>query len=616
MPFASLERPALGLSLLQAQLRRRGFHCDVRYLGYGFADFIGLEDYQWIHGELPYTAFAGDWSFTPSLYGRRPDADAGYITEVLGKTWHLDRGDLDRILRIRAYCEHFLEHCMASIPWSDYEVVGFTSTFEQNIASLALARRVKEAHPEILITFGGANWEDEMGQTLHRQFPFVDFVCSGEADESFPALLECIRIGGDPARIPGVVFRRRGRTVATGPPVMIQDLDSLPFPDYDDFIEDLQGCAAAADVTPVLLIETSRGCWWGAKQHCTFCGLNGGSMAFRSKTAERALEEIHHLRERYGADSLSVVDNILDMRYFKTLFPMIVDEGLRLNLFYEVKANLTHEQIRQLAEAGVRHIQPGVESLSDHVLRLMRKGTTALQNVQLLKWCREFGVKPEWNLLYGFPREDPEDYRGMLPLMEAIDFLEPPGACGPVRLDRFSPYHSDPAGLGMANVRPQAPYRYLYPFEHEDLMRTAYYFDFEFEDGRDPIGYAGPVIDRARRWADEGQRGGLWVLPRGDGSAAVVDSRPGRPRGFRLDGWRAAVYLSCDRVHTARRLQEVAGDDVPPDELAGFLEWCVARGLMANVGDRYLSLAVHRPARTGGAGQPAREDMLAEAGAS
>jgi hypothetical protein len=76
------------------------------------------------------------------------------------------------------------------------------------------------------------------------------------------------------------------------------------------------------------------------------------------------------------------------------------------------------------------------------------------------------------------------------------------------------------------------------------------------------------------------------------------------------------VYLACDRVHTARRLQEVAGDGVPRDELAGFLEWCVARSLMANVGDRYLSLAVHRPARTGGAEPSGEGAMLAEAGAS
>ena len=47
----------------------------------------------------------------------------------------------------------------------------------------------------------------------------------------------------------------------------------------------------------------------------------------------------------------------------------------------------------------MRRIQPGIESLSDHVLKLMRKGTTALQNIQLLKWCREYGVQPEWNLL-------------------------------------------------------------------------------------------------------------------------------------------------------------------------------------------------------------------------
>jgi ribosomal peptide maturation radical SAM protein 1 len=616
MPFASLERPALGLSLLQGQLRRRGLVCDVRYLGYAFAEFVGFQEYQWIHGELPYTAFAGDWSFTPSLYGRRPRTDVEYVTKVLGGTWQMDRATVERILGIRAYCEHFLVHCMASIPWSDYDVVGFTSTFEQNIPSLALARRVKEAFPDKIVMFGGANWEDEMGQTLHRRFPFVDFVCSGEADESFPALLECIRADGDPAVIPGVVFRRGGRTVATGPPALIQDMDSLPFPDYEDFIRDLQGCAAAADVTPMLLIETSRGCWWGAKQHCTFCGLNGGSMAFRSKTGERVLDEIHHLRERYGAESLSVVDNILDMRYFKTLFPMIVDEGLHLNLFYEVKANLTHEQIRQLAEAGVRNIQPGVESLSDNVLRLMRKGTTALQNVQLLKWCRELGVKPEWNLLYGFPGEDPEDYRQMVPLIDDIDFLESPGACGPVRLDRFSPYHADPAGLGMTNIRPLQPYPYLYPFEIEDLMRTAYYFEFDYQDGRDPMAYAAPVVERANRWAENGQRGGLWVLPREDGSVAVVDSRPGRRGGFRLEGWRASVYLACDRVRTARRLKEVAGQGVTRDELDRFLEWCVARVVMANVGDRYLSLAVHRPPRTvGGEGSP-DGTMLVDAGAS
>jgi radical SAM superfamily enzyme YgiQ (UPF0313 family) len=161
-------------------------------------------------------------------------------------------------------------------------------------------------------------------------------------------------------------------------------------------------------------------------------------MAFRSKSAERVVEEIRYLRDRYGVESLSVVDNILDMRYFQTLLPMLVDQRIRMNLFYEVKANLSLAQVRQLAEAGIHHVQPGIESLSDRVLRLMRKGTTALQNIQLLKWCREFGIRPEWNVLYGFPGEDPEDY-GSAPLVRrSTSILRPRTA---LFAHRFSPYH-------------------------------------------------------------------------------------------------------------------------------------------------------------------------------
>ena len=76
-----------------------------------------------------------------------------------------------------------------------------------------------------------------------------------------------------------------------------------------------------------------------------------------------------------------------------------------------MKANLTREQVRLLADAGVRHIQPGIESLSDHVLALMKKGVTGLRNVQLLKWCKEYGIEVDWNILYGFPGETREDYR-------------------------------------------------------------------------------------------------------------------------------------------------------------------------------------------------------------
>jgi ribosomal peptide maturation radical SAM protein 1 len=388
--------------------------------------------------------------------------------------------------------------------------------------------------------------------------------------------------------------------VSTGQAPLVRDLDGLPMPDYTDYFDGLEMSASAAAVTPVLLLETSRGCWWGAKHHCTFCGLNGGSMAYRSKRAERVLAEIHHLRDRYGAGMLSVVDNILDMSYFRTLLPMLADEDMELNLFYEVKANLTLQQVRQLAAAGVRRIQPGIESFSDHVLTLMRKGTTGLQNVQLLKWCREFDVKPEWNLLYGFPGELPVDYEEMLPLFDAIDFLDPPGAYGPVRLDRFSPYHSDAAGFGIEHVEPLATYRHLYPFDRESLLRIAYYFDYDYADRRDPRTYAQPVLDRAQRWMDEGPVGGLWIVSDGDDRVVLVRDRPGLPReSVELEGWQAGAYLACDAARSVaglRRLEELGW--IPEASLREFLDWCVACGLMIAHGDRYLALGVHTPPRS------------------
>jgi ribosomal peptide maturation radical SAM protein 1 len=599
MPYAALERPSLGLSLLKPALRQLGFECDVRYLAPVFAEFVGLEEYLWIHGGLPYTAFAGDWAFTSSLYGPRPEVDAEYIDNVLRRTWQLDDDVLARILRIRAYCEPFLDHCERSIAWDDYDVVGFTSTFEQNIASLALARRVKQAFPGLQIAFGGANWEDEMGRELHARFGFIDYVCSGEADESFPRLLRSIADGGDPSDVPGIVYRRHGVSTATEPARLMGNLDGLPMADFDDYFRDHDASPAASPVTPVLLLETSRGCWWGAKHHCTFCGLNGLGMAFRSKSAQRVLDEIHSLRDRYGATGLSVVDNILDMRYFKTLLPRMEREDVRASLFYEVKANLSHAQVRQLWASGIHHVQPGIESFSDHVLDLMNKGTTGLQNVQLLKWCQEFGIIAEWNLLYGFPGEVAADYDRMMGLLRSIVHLPPPAATGPIRLDRFSPYHEDPAGFGMRNVRPLEPYPYLYPFEHEGLMRAAYYFAFDYADGRDPLAYAQPVVGFVHGWMESGPRSAIWVSDTDDDSLLLVVDRDGQTGSVPLDGWQARVYGACDRVRSLSALVGVGGEaGIPADETQRFLRWAVDNGVMLEDAGRYLALAVHRPART------------------
>src|SRR5262245_34441806 len=246
MPFGALDRPALGLSMLKAELAKASFVCALRYLNLAFAELIGCEEYRWISSDLPYTAFAGDWTFAAALYGPRPQSDRRYVEDILRRSWQLGEDDIERILHVRAFVPHFLDHCIESVPWKNYAVVGFTSTFEQNIASLALAKRVKAAHRNVKIVFGGANWEGEMGVALHRTFPFVDYVCSGEADASFPALLRSLRDRRklDAKDHAGIVYRSQGRSVFTGPPAPVTDLDARPIPDFSDYFAALDRSSA------------------------------------------------------------------------------------------------------------------------------------------------------------------------------------------------------------------------------------------------------------------------------------------------------------------------------------------------------------------------------------
>jgi ribosomal peptide maturation radical SAM protein 1 len=605
MPYGALERPALGLSLLKAGLDQEEIPCSVRYLTYPFAELIGHEEYRWINYDLPHTAFAGEWTFTDALYGERPEAAKRYEDEILRGVWRLAEPDIERLQRVRKLVPHFVDHCLASIEWSEYGLVGFTSTFEQNLASLALARRIKAAHPEIAVVFGGANWEGEMGEELHHQFPFVDYVCSGEAERSFPALTrrvlagESVHTPEEPVR--GIVHRVEHESVSNGPADLIRDLDNLPIPDFSDYFHDLDQSGVGPAIVPTLLLETSRGCWWGAKSHCTFCGLNGGAMSFRSKSPGRALDELEYLADRWKLETVEAVDNILDMKYFTSFLPALARTDRTLQIFYEVKSNLSRHQVRLLKEAGVHRIQPGIESLSDHVLKLMRKGTTALRNIQLLKWGREYGVEVEWNILYGFPRETREDYRDTLELLKAIRFLKPPVACGPIRMDRFSPYYLSPAEFGLTSVRPTVAYRHLYPFDAASLARIAYYFEFEYEPEVDPTGFADEVIRYVDEWQRDPEPGSLRSVIRPDGTLILLDSRSdaGVPE-VALAGVERIAYEHCDELRTVSQVTRHVEATQPECAITeagvqGFLDSLVANRLMVTDGVHYLSLALRSP---------------------
>ncbi|WP_346158548.1 radical SAM protein, partial [Nonomuraea recticatena] len=221
----------------------------------------------------------------------------------------------------------------------------------------------------------------------------------GPGEDAFADLLRQVAEGAD--------LRSTGRLVTRGGQAQVGELVTgerldVPTPSYDGFFEQLAEAGLSDLEAEVSLpVEFSRGCWWGAKTHCTFCGLNGATMRYRSKHPDSVAAELKHMMDRYGVLDFFAVDNILDLGYLDTALPAVEELRTDHSLFFEVKANMEWADIRRMRRAGVRSVQPGIESISTEGLRALKKGATAFQNVRFLLGCAEFGVLPVWNILSG-----------------------------------------------------------------------------------------------------------------------------------------------------------------------------------------------------------------------
>jgi ribosomal peptide maturation radical SAM protein 1 len=601
LPFGPLLQPSLGLSLLRASLGGRAARiARIEYFTLPFADLIGADLYQFVAIEVNSEHLLGDWIFAGALYGEGTVDSDDFLNEVLrasvppGPAAERRRGEL---LRARELAGPFVETCLARVLEGSPRIVGFTDAFAQQTAALALARRVKQERPETSILFGGANCEGVMGREIVRQFPFVDAAVSGEGDRIFQPLVRRLLAGETADDLPGLYTR--GNAALDGPPSTaprIEDMDSLPYPDYDDFFAQWEASEACRDLSPLVLFETSRGCWWGTAHHCTFCGLNGSTMTHRSKSPERAFAELHYLADRYPGRFLLAVDNILDWRYLDTLIPELARAPRRLDLFFALKANLRKEQLRALRDAGVGKIQPGIESLSDPVLRLMRKGETGLQNIQLLKWCRELGLQPTWNFLWGFPGEPIEEYERLAGLVPLLTHLAPPQVSRRIRLDRFSPNFELGAELGFDDLAPCPAYRAVYPLASEALRNLAYHFAFRYRDGRDVAAYTEPLAREIEIWRSVHPRSGLVCAERG-AELWIWDLRPVAAQALTvLAGLDRHLYQACDGIRGLQGLADEAAAferrTVSAGEVGERLQPLVNRGLMIRQEDSWLSLAV------------------------
>jgi len=615
MPSATPIHPSIALGLLSSILSESDLASSTLYGNLMMPRPVETSVYA-IEDPGYYEDRTAGLAFVPHLYSETDTADLGsavadrYMQLITReghlsfdkRTWDWRSDDNLRALLMRQTMEDIgrarccLDRCLHYIADLDFDIAGFSLTFEtQLIASLALARLIKKYWPERKVIFGGSACTAIQGVTMLKSFDYIDVVSLGEADHAIVPLILGLRGAGMLNPIPGIAYREGLEIVVTGRPEPSSSLDLLPVPNYAPYFEQKR-ISEWRDTITVPLFETSRGCWWGEKHLCSFCGLNGETLTYRAKSAGRVMQEIRYFRNHWPLENgLQAVDNILPTRYFADLLPILAQEQKQhpVPLFFEVKANLKRTQIFQLAAAGFSTLQPGIESFSDHILTLMDKGASGLQQVCCIKWGQEAGISITYNILLRNPGETREDYEEMLELMPFIKHLLPPYGIANMQLERYSPYFMRPEEFGIKNVRPKAHYYQMFPEVGIDLPSLVYQFDFDHDELDRPA-----LVESRRKFIEAVLEWQANFKPHqldytvSENKLLIFDARNGREQCRALHGLQGEIYRWMEEPRSFRSLCS-RFPDLSTTVLRFFLESLVERKLVIHHrSDKYLAVAV------------------------
>jgi ribosomal peptide maturation radical SAM protein 1 len=599
MPFCPVQYPNLGVSLIKSALKRNGISSKIFYFNLKMVKEIGLRLYNSINGQdFALNAICGELIFSEYLFDKKID-NYYNVYEMIKGTSTLSDHDIYSIIEelelTRKLVPRYIRECTGEVLTLKPKLVGFSTSYYQNCSSLSLAREIKKKS-SIPIIFGGSNCEGEMGFALLSCFPEIDYVCSGDGDNAFIEFVKNFIKEKEMPKLNGILTKcSTPLEVNLTDPVM--NLNKLPFPDFDDYFETIRDSSLTqSDIK--IGIETSRGCWWGELSQCTFCGLNGSTMKYRSKLSERIIDEIEHLTEKYNIRAFQFVDNILDPKYFQHLFPKMINKKMNLWMFYETKANLSKEDLVCMKKAGVQAIQPGIESLSDIVLNIMQKGTTMLQNIYLLKLCKEINIWPYWNIIVGFPGEPIEEYYRMSQLVPILFHLHPPEFFSKFRLSRYSPYFQEADRYGITDIQPLPMYRMIYPFDQDTIRKLVYFFEHDYSDKRIVSEYTNDLKKRINEWKYLWQEREIPILNLAFAKDMIIirDTRPcSIQQTFIITSEEAKVYNICEqpqRLDTVyRRMSEMYSDITYNDVISMLQNFCKNKIMLENEG-QYMSLAI------------------------
>lgn len=606
LPWADLSEPSLGLSILKGQLTRDGIESRVFHLYLDLLRTMTAETYRFFSEEWGLNEFLFTGLLQPALSDDQYE-ELFRLSEGLSGRHSRYREPLDvaeAVLRIRdEIMPAFLEDSSRKILSMNPTMVGLTCMFDQTIASVALARLIKQARPEILVALGGYALEGPPGDVVLRAFPWIDAIVRGDGEPVVAALARAsVASPGERPVIAGVTWSQKNAGKAA-PSQNLPALEESPDPLYDDWFSDVAGLMEQAKVevrTKLLPVEASRGCWWGQKHHCVFCGIDAEALKYRMKSCDSVVGMLGRMQQRYGSVKYRFSDYIMSRELVDAL-PELSAHTPRFELSSEIKANQPPERMEALARAGFVELQPGIESFSSHILRLMDKGVTSAANVSTIKNGCLNRIIIHYNLLFNIPGERVEDYENILRMMPRIYHLIPPVSRSEAFVTRFAPLHTNPERFGYAGeMAHHECYDILFAEDYKresgiDLTDYAYYFR-SYVQPTDALAQAHSLLVRqVNHWKRQFREREVWLdYEDRDGTVLISDTRYASEETLlELDGLRRDMFLAfASRPKSAGNVARELG--ATEDEIVDLLEDMEPHRLFWRDEDLILNVALPR----------------------
>jgi len=601
-PWPLYTRPSIQIGALKAFVRSRFPFVEVstHHVYLSVAHAIGYMRYHAISERT----WLAESVFAALLYPDRAETIARLFRREASGNPELRGMDF---ARLAARVETVTEEWITSTNWGDVRLLGFTSVLCQLTACLYLIRKIKQRHPRLTMAVGGSAFSAESAPAALKLFPEIDVVVFGEGELPLAHLVQhhVIERTDLAALPPANGIQIRGQTASDRTPrdfYQLENLDHLPHPDFDDFFELLSGFDPLRRFFPTLPVEISRGCWWqrengpGPAEGCAFCNLNLQWHGYRAKSAARVVAEIDRLTSRYKTLSVAIMDNVLPKESTADLFRGLAALKKDIALFAEIRATTPFEELKLMRAAGLRTVQVGIEALSTRLLRKLRKGTTAIQNLEIMKHCEALGIANLSNIIAHFPGSDEQDVHETLRAIEFAFAFRPPKFVS-FWLGSGSPVWNRPEDYGIRDVANHPHWRTLFPPSvFRNLPLTVQYYRGDL--GRQRTLWQ-PVRQKISAWEKAYSRLHQTsfhepILTYRDGGDFLIirERRPeGESASHRLEGKSRQIYLFCEHHRPLKRVLE-SFPNLSQGAVTEFLNTMIAQKLVFEENGSYLSLAV------------------------